>query len=88
MSISNRLPEKIKAKNLKLADIVRLNGQPFSDMIVKKATEETVTFFRPYGVTADFSYTGGVICYTGVEEFTVDRDNPSEFELIGSKELK
>lgn len=80
---------KIKAKDLRLADVV--DDSPFiggfHTAIVSKIKEETVRLFRPYGVTADFSYSGGVICYVGIEEYEIPRDN-SEIEVFLRKDLK
>lgn len=59
----------VKANELQLADVVRLAfdfEQPFATCIVKQIKDGTITLFRPYGAHADFSHTGGVICYTGI----------------------
>lgn len=80
--------EKVAAKDLRLADEVRLDGMSaWNTAIVEKVTDEFVTFFRPYGVSADFSYTGGVLCYTGVEHFSVWR-NDQKYDVVRRKELK
>ena len=49
--------------------------QPWCTAIVKKVDDEFVTFYRPYGHHADFTYgsEGQVICYTGLEEYKVER---------------
>lgn len=81
----------IKASELKLGDRVRLHVvggvQQFSDCIVKQLDSGNVHLFRPYGATADFSYTGGVICYVGIEEFSIPR-NGEQVERLFSVELK
>lgn len=80
---------KIKPRDMKLADTVRYN--PFgkwSNAIVKQITATDVVLFRPYGTTADFSYTGGVICYVGIEEYTVPLSSDMEYELLDRMELK
>jgi len=41
----------------------------------------TVDLFRPYVQTADFSYTGGVICYIGIDTDNKKVD-PSKLKLI------
>lgn len=64
--------EKIAYKDLKLGDVVRLNGiAAWDTAIVKQIKDGEVHLFRPYGTTAGFEYTGGVICYTGIEEFSL-----------------
>ena len=80
----------LKAKDLQLADVVRLKGNDSAwvSCVVKQIMPEEVTLFRPYGHSADFSYTGGVICYTGVEEWKVWIKSDIEFELFSRKDLK
>lgn len=67
-----------------LADIVELDcvsHNPYSHCTVCKLNEDgTVNLFRPYTHTADFSYTGGVICYVGIEH--IDNVNPANLKLI------
>lgn len=66
-----------------LADVVSLgfNGGEYDCATVCKVNEDgTVDLFRPYTHTADFSYTGGVICYVGIE--TVKSINPERLKLI------
>jgi len=73
---------KVHSSRLTLGAVVRLwTNEPFGDAIVKKIDPNgDINLFRPYGVTADFSYTGGVICYVGIEEFTAQAG--LEFELV------
>ncbi len=85
--------EFMRTDKLALGDTVmqQVDGslpQPFSTCIVVKVTEDSVTLFRPYGVTADFSYTGGVIPYTGVEQYTVERDRSIMWTVFSHKELR
>jgi len=60
----------------------------FSSCIVKQIDEEEVILFRPYGVTATFEYTGGVICYTGIEEYKIFKDSKTEYIFHRSTDLK
>jgi hypothetical protein len=74
---------------LRLADTVILDGlAPWRAAIVNKITDTEVTLFRPYGTTAEFSYSGGVICYVGIEEFTIPRQSSVPVEVVARKELK
>jgi hypothetical protein len=67
---------RLPAKYLQLADVVQLEGiDGFNTALVKQVTAEEVTLFRPYGQHADFQYTGGVICYIGVDEFKIARND-------------
>jgi len=89
---------KVPAKNLKLADVIRFGANmvggetpnhafPFSDCTVKQIKDGEITLFRPYVHTADFEYTGGVICTIGIEEITIPA-NETEYLLLESKTLK
>lgn len=75
-------------KDLKLADRVRLGNFPFADAIVKQIKDGKVILFRPYATTADFSYTGGVIPYIGIEEVIYYQGDDGEVEVLDRKELK
>jgi hypothetical protein len=74
----------MKANELQLGDVVTAfyneNPGPWSTAIVKKVTDDSITFYRPYGTKADFSYTGGVICYMGLEEYTVPRNDSRDIQ--------
>jgi hypothetical protein len=63
--------KEMTAKDLQTGDVIRLHPEPWGTAIVKKKTDTHITFYRPYGTKAEFSYSGGVICYVGIEEFTV-----------------
>ena len=81
----------LKTSELQLADVVcqmdsRTN--PFSTCVVTKVEDGKVTLFRPYAVTADFSYTGGVIPYTGTEQYEVEQDSNLMWDVFSRKELK
>jgi len=78
---------KIKASELQLGDVICLFPEmAFSSCVVKKIEKEKITLFRPYGVSSDFSYTGGVICYTGIEEFSIFPT--TEVFLLERKQVK
>lgn len=62
--------KELPLSELRLADYVEATDGPFGTAIVSQIRDGMITFYRPYGVNADFSYTGGVICYTGLEQFT------------------
>lgn len=65
-----------------LGDIVKCgDGGAYMTATVCKVNEDgTVDLFRPYTHTADFSYTGGVICYVGIED--IKSVNPERLTLI------
>ena len=79
---------QVKIRDLKLADVVGLGEYPFSDAVVKQIKDGCVTVFRPYAITADFSYTGGVIPYIGIEEIIYYQSDDRGVELLASKDLK
>ena len=68
-----------KAKDLGLGDIIRTlgpDGNPnilgYSTATVKQISKDGyITLFRPYVHTDNFSYTGGVICYIGIETYQI-----------------
>lgn len=81
----------MKLSELKLADIVYVKDDPaMGTMAVKNVTDKEVTFFRPYAHTADFECTNGVICYVGVETFSVPLayDKGMEYELVSRKRVR
>jgi hypothetical protein len=81
----------LNTNELQIGDTVCDAGyesEPWSTKIVKNVTEKEVTFFRPYGTTADFSCTSGVICYIGLEEYSIPRDWPSKYTLYHRQNLK
>ena len=69
MDAKNRVP----FSELRLGDIVKLGLGPYADATVKNVKDGTVTFFRPYVVSSEFTYAGGVICTIGIEEFSTAR---------------
>ena len=80
----------ITAKEMQLADTIGLSsliGDAWGTAVVRQIKDGYVTLFRPYVHTEDFSYTGGVICYLGTEEFTFSQDNSREYVLLDRKEL-
>jgi hypothetical protein len=80
----------MKVSEMQLGDVVRPKHSSFASFsacIVKRINpDSTVILFRPYGVTADFSCTAGVICYTGIEEYTPNSNQ--EFDLLERRTLK
>ena len=79
---------KITADKLKLGDVIQCFEGPFSTGIVTQLDQETVKVFRPYGKHDDFSYTGGVICYVGIEQYHIARIAGLEYEVYQRTDLK
>jgi hypothetical protein len=73
---------------LQLADTVRIGDDAFGFAVVTQIADGLVHFFRPYAHTADFSYTGGVMTYVGIETWTVALDSSTNYELINRKTLR
>ena len=87
--------EPITTNEMRLADtVIRLDQSGYPDLLagpltVKQIKDGLVHLFRIYTSTADFSYTGGVICYIGYEDFRVSADdNQDHWLLLARKELK
>lgn len=81
--------KELHGSELRLADVVlleRLNA--YHTATVKQIKDGQITFFRPYVQTADFSCTSGVICYIGIEEWTITPRNNEYFVVIEQKDLK
>jgi hypothetical protein len=79
--------KQIETKDLQLGDTVSLDYEAWDCAIVKQIKDGKVTLFRPYGTTAEFTYTGGVICYVGIEEWDIEA-NETPISLIRRRALK
>lgn len=82
---------RMSSRELQLGDIVRRVGwesEPYTCATVKQVKDGNVILFRPYVKTEDFSYTGGVITYVGIEEYTVPIDDHVCWELLRRVVLK
>jgi hypothetical protein len=75
---------------LQLADqVYRVRFPELGLSVVKQIKDGAITFFRPYPHTADFSSTGGVICYIGIEEWTEEADDTrNDWVLVARTTLK
>ncbi len=83
-----KLPVSLRINELKLADVVQLFDGPFGTGSVTQIADGVVTVMRPYGATADFSTTGGVIHYTGLETVKYWLDSSTTLLVYSRKELK
>jgi hypothetical protein len=81
-------PTFLAVRDLKLADVVQLFHGPFGTATVTNVTDTEVHMERPYGMTADFSYTGGVIAYIGHETIKYSRDSHATLPVWHRKDLK
>lgn len=84
---------KVKVSELRLGDTVKLFDGYWCYGIVRQIEKHAdnngiVKIFRPYGTCADYSYTGGVICYVGVEECTRQLTDTYPIEVVQRKILK
>ncbi len=83
------IPRTIKTSELQLADkIYSPDNYDLGNSVVKQIKEGMITLFRPYPITENFSYTGGVICSIGIDEYTICQDSDRKWILISRKELK
>jgi hypothetical protein len=81
-------PMTVKIADLKLADTVELFEGAYGTGTVSQIKDGIVTIMRPYGATAEFSYTGGVIFYTGLETCTYLIQADRSLKVYSRKELK
>lgn len=79
------MSQQVKGIELALGDIVlcSAHGETYNCATVKQLSEHEVTLFRPYVHTEDFSYTGGILCFIGIEEFKASRSGT--FTLLRRK---
>jgi hypothetical protein len=85
------LNEELPAIELQVGDTVRLDKGgygPWMTAIVSKIENDLIHLFRPYGTTAGFRYTGGVICYIGIEQFTRPLVKTERFFVYRREELR
>ena len=62
--------KEVEMFKLELGDVVRIrSGAAYSHATVRQVKDGCVTFFRPYVHLGDFSHTGGVTPYVGIEEW-------------------
>jgi len=81
--IGVKMSNKVKYSELRLRDVVDLESGDYSIATVVQITEDRgIKFFRPYVMTSDFSYTGGVIPYIGFEEFHTPVYKDKEITLV------
>jgi|Cruoilmetagenom7_1024161.scaffolds.fasta_scaffold125277_2 hypothetical protein len=86
----NSLPNNgtlLSNTELQLADVLTRPGT-VGTVTVKQIDNGMITFYRPYTHTADFSHTGGVICYIGVEEWREEITRVGGWTLIERKVLR
>lgn len=87
--IKTRIKKIVKARDLQLGDVVKKKGtsHSYDYSTVKQIDGDRVVLFRPFVVTEDFSYTGGVPCYIGISIYSVDRDD-TDYILFERKEVR
>jgi hypothetical protein len=81
--------DRVRISDLCLADVVELFEGPFGTGTVRRITKDgEVIISRPYGVTQDFSYTGGVPFSVGVEEVSYFFSSSRMLKVFQRKELR
>lgn len=68
--MTNWKVQDLPISQLQLGDTVEVFEGCFGTAVVNQIANGSVHFFRPYAMTEDFSYTGGVIPFIGIETFT------------------
>lgn len=82
----------LPAMDLRLGDTVSPthddNGsRAYETATVVQIKDGRIYLFRPYATTADFSYTGGVIPYIGIEQYDIAADR-QPYIVHSRKDLK
>jgi hypothetical protein len=72
----------VKPAELQLRDVVKLSDIPFAYAVVRQIADGKIELFRPYATTSDFSHTGGVIPYIGIEQFAIPINDSRTIELV------
>ena len=67
--LNNGKGQEMPLSEVHLGDTVEIFDGPYGTGIVNKIDDQ-VHFFRPYAHGENWSYTGGIICYTGIETFS------------------
>lgn len=75
MSIFENRDRLTKARDFNIGDVIKAYGGAFSTCIVINVTDDKVELFRPYGITADFVTSSGLIPYTGNETYSLFRND-------------
>ena len=65
----------VKARELKLGDIVKLDDSGYMTATITQIKDGLITFFRPFVHHDNIETTGGLMTYTGIEEFSVYQDS-------------
>jgi hypothetical protein len=69
----------LKARELKLGDVVKLSENAWSTATVTQIKDGLISLHRPYTHTSDIEYSGGLIAYTGLETFCISQDSDTEY---------
>lgn len=86
----SKFPITVPLNELRLADVVELFDGPFGTAVVTQITADEVILHRPFGVTGDFSYTGGVPYSVGNEvcKYLLSSARHYDFKVWQRKDLK
>lgn len=82
----------ITPKDFRLGDFVRIatdtDDQVKGAYVVRQIADGVAHLQRPYIHLADFCYTGGVIVYTGIEDFPIELTATTPFVRLKQTVLK
>jgi len=80
--------EMLPVAELQIGDTFQFELEAWSTAIVTQISEHEVEYFRPYGTTADFSYTGGVIPYVGIDTGKLSKTSKHPVKVIYRQQLR
>jgi hypothetical protein len=86
--MEKQIPTPTPIKELRLGDVVQVWDGPWGTATIHQIADDCVFFERPYGARADFSFTGGVLCYVGIERFHYRIDSDSTIGVWSRADLK
>jgi hypothetical protein len=80
--------DRIRICDLRLGDVIQVLDGPWGTATVRQIKNGIVYMDRPYGTSADFSCTSGVICYIGCEHIEYPASSANLVTFWSRKDLK
>lgn len=78
----------LKPADMRLRDTLALIDGPYGYATVTQIKDDHVHLLRPYVITSDFSYTGGVIPSFGFEQINLWVGESREYNVVDRREVQ